>query len=193
MRKYHSLYEDSLKIRNLERSKYAQIQFSSPEIKRNDAFKKIRKDIWYFYLIGIVVIGIVLLIICTQKKELFNRIWLTYIFILVLNTILMIISLGIIKEIIESKANKARINEESIQNSAKKANLELAKLSVVLACIDNHLAYINICENKDLELDKLVKIYIQIIAKEEKNNATSEEFIDFYKNLLLLDEIEVKN
>ena len=190
MRKYQKLYDDAATKRESERKNYAQIQFSSEDIKKKDYFKKIRRDIWYFYLVAIVVVAIVLLIISTKKSELFTKIWLTYIFILSINTIFMAISIGIIKQVIENKAIKARKQEENIMKQAENANLFLAKLCIVLLVLDDHASYLNKVENKALEMDDLVQKYIKIVSENLNNYPTCDEIINFYRNILVSREIK---
>lgn len=191
MRRYQQIYDEAVSKRYLARDKYAKMQFSSPEIVKFNRYKRVKKDILYFYLIGIVAVAVVLAIICTKHNDLFTKIWLTYIAILALNTIIMVISLGLIKQIMENKAFKARSKEESIQEQALITNDDLAKTCICLLALENHNCYLNEArKNGELEkkTSKLIDDYIEIINQNNNNLATSDDFITFYQEKLAFEE-----
>ena len=193
MKRYQQIYENAVSKRYKARNNYASIQFSSPEIISFNKFKKAKKDILYFYLIAIVVIAAILLIICTKHNELFTKIWVIYLAILVLNTILMFITLGIIKQIKENKAIKARIKEEEQANEAKTASDDLAKICICLMALENHNCYLSFAKkngNLEEKTAQLLENYKQIVNEVNNNLATSDDFISFYQEILINEEKE---
>lgn len=191
MSKYQQIYENAVTKKYKTRDQYAKIQFSSEEIKRFDGFKRVKRDIWYFYLILLVVVAVVLLIITVNNIDLFLNIWLTYIAIAALNTIIMAISIGIITQIIQNKAINARKNEEVVMNDAVDANNYLAKLSIVLSSVEENESYLNYLKNNG-SLDeiegKFIQKYLEFINEKHNNLATSDDFINYYRELLLNNE-----
>lgn len=191
MRRYQKIYDEAASKRYLARDKYAKMQFSSPEIVKFNRYKKVKKDVLYFYLIGIVVVAIVLAIICTKHNDLFTKIWLTYIAILALNTTIMLILLGLIKQIMENKAFKARSKEENAQKQAMIANDELAKTCICMLALQNHNCYLNKAKENGIvseETDKLIANYIEIVNQNNNNLATSDDYIAFYQEKLAFEE-----
>ena len=188
MRRYQQIYDSMVSKRYKLREDYAKMQFSSEEYKKLNKFKKIKKDILYFYLIGIVLIAAILLIICVRHNELFNKIWITYFAILALTSILLFTVLGIILQVYQKAADEKRKKELAVKDGAKEANDELAKLSIVLLALQNHNSYLNFAK-KEGKLDQetlcLAKIYKEIVNKKANNLATSDEFINFYQETLL--------
>ena len=75
MNRYKQIYDSAVSKRYKLREEYAKMQFSSKEYQKVTKFKKIKKDILYFYFITVVVIAVILLIICVKHNELFNKIW----------------------------------------------------------------------------------------------------------------------
>lgn len=196
MRRYQQIYDAAVSKRYASRGKYASIQFSSPEIVKFNKYKKVKKDILYFYLVGIVVVAAILSIICLKHNDLFTKIWLTYLAILALNSILMFISLGIIKQIMENKATIARGKETSVMNQAVIDNDMLAKVSICILVLENHNCYLaNVKEKGNLEekMADLLQEYIEIINNLNNNLATSDDFISFYQEKLADYEKESQN
>ena len=193
MRRYQQIYDSAVSKRYKLREKYAKDQFSSAEYAKFTKFKRVKKDILYFYLIGIVVIAAVLLIICVRHNELFNKIWITYFAILALNTILMLTALGIITQVLQNASIDKRNEELKTKNEANKANDDLAKLSIVLLALENHNSYLNqakIDGNLEAKTEELVKNYTQIVSNSANNLPTSDDFINFYQETLLNKEKE---
>ena len=193
MRRYQQIYDSAVSKRYKLREKYAKDQFSSEEYTKFTKFKRVKKDILYFYLIGIVVIAVVLLIICVRHNELFNKIWITYFAILALNTILMLTALGIITQVLQNASIDKRNEELKTKNEANKANDDLAKLAIILLAIENHNSYLNqakIDGSIEAKTEELVQIYTKIVSNSANNLPTSDDFINFYQEMLLNKEKE---
>ena len=193
MRRYQQIYDSAVSKRYKLREKYAKDQFSSEEYTKFTKFKRVKKDILYFYLIGIVVIAVVLLIICVRHNELFNKIWITYFAILALNTILMLTALGIITQVLQNASIDKRNEELKTKNEANMANDDLAKLSIILLAIENHNSYLNqakIDGSIEAKTEELVQIYTKIVSNSANNLPTSDDFINFYQEMLLNKEKE---
>lgn len=193
MRRYQQIYDSAVSKRYKLREKYAKDQFSSEEYAKFTKFKRVKKDILYFYLIGIVVIAAVLLMICVRHNELFNKIWITYFAILTLNTILMLTALGIITQVLQNASSDKRNEELKTKNEANEANDDLAKLAIVLLALENHNSYLNqakIDENLEAKTEELVKNYTQIVSNSANNLPTSDDFINFYQETLINKEKE---
>ena len=188
MNRYKQIYDSAVSKRYKLREEYAKKQFSSDEYQKLTKFKKIKKDILYFYLIGVVVIAVILLIICVKHNELFNKIWITFFAILSLVTIFLFTALGIITQTLQISSDKKRNEELSIKDEAKMATDDLAKLSIALLALDNHNCYLNLAKKNgklEEETSKLCEIYKEIGNLMASNKATSEDYINFYQETLL--------
>ena len=188
MNRYKQIYDYAVSKRYKLREEYAKKQFSSDEYQKLTKFKKIKKDILYFYFIGAVVIAVILLIICVKHNELFNKIWITFFAILSLVTIFLFTALGIITQTLQIASDKKRNEELSIKDEAKMATDDLAKLSIALLALDNHNSYLNLAKKNGKlaeEASKLCEIYKEIGNENASNKATSEDFINFYQETLL--------
>lgn len=193
MKRYQKIYDDAVSKRYILQQTYANDKFSSPEIHKFEKFKKIKKDIYYFYLIACVVVAVVLLIICTKHNDLFVKIWLMYLAILALNTILMVFSLELIKQIKENKATKARSNEIVHQDEAKLAATTLAKTCICMMGLEYHNSYLNYARkngNLDIITKEIIEKYIQIVNQANNNDATNDDYLAFYQEILTKEEKE---
>ena len=194
MNRYKQIYDSAVSKRYKLRDEYAKLQFSSDEYAKFTKFKKIKKDIIYFYFIVSVVVAIILLIICVKHNELFNNIWLTYFAILALCSILLFTALGIITQIMQKASDNKRNEEISVKDEAKIATDDLAKLSIVLLAIDNHNSYLNLAKKSsklESEASKLCEIYKEIGNEMASGKATSEDYINFYQENLLNKEKDI--
>ena len=188
MNRYKQIYDSAVSKRYKLREEYAKMQFSSKEYQKVTKFKKIKKDILYFYFITVVVIAVILLIICVKHNELFNKIWITFFAILSLVTILLLTALGIITQTLQIASDKKRNNELSVKDEAKIASDDLAKLSIALLALDNHNSYLNLAKKTGKLEEKthdLCEIYKEIGNEMASNKATSEDYINFYQETLL--------
>ena len=191
MRHYQRIYDESVSnVYNL-RQNYLNIQDDNDKIKEFDRFKKVKKDIWYFYLIAIVVVAVVLLIVCVRKTELFSKIWVIYFVLLALNSALMAIVLSIFKQILEQKAAKTRETIAKANDEAIQANEDLAKLCVCLTVLDKNSCYLaSISEDfkRKITLEKLIYEYKNIINEKYNEFLTTDDAIGYYKEQIIAKE-----
>lgn len=187
MKRYINLYEDILTRRNMERDKYAKIQFSSEEYIKYNGYKKFYRNFWYGYLIGIVLIAIALLIACKYKNEWFNTIWITYFAILVLNTVCMYIVLTIILQNKMNLSNKARAKELLVASKASEYSLKLAKISITIYALNKHNCYLNYKkkQNDMLEGQIIANNYAKLAFEKHNYTEITDEIVADFQSWLI--------
>ena len=187
MKRYINLYEDILTRRNIERDKYAKIQFSSEEYIKYNGYKKFYRNFWYGYLIGIVLIAIALLITCKYKNEWFNTIWITYFAILVLNTVCMYIVLTIILQNKMNLSNKARVKELLVASKASEYSLKLAKISITIYALNKHNCYLNYKkkQNDMLEGQIIANNYAKLAFEKHNYTEITDEIVADFQSWLI--------
>lgn len=188
MRHYQQIYEEAVSKLYKSRSEYTKTEYETKEEAKYNKYKKVKKDIWYFYLIGIVVVGIVLMIFCVRKIELFSKVWSIYFVVLALNSMIMYITLTIIKQIMDQKGQKSHEKVDELMQKTVELNDELAKLSICLTAIDKNscfLASIDDEYKRKIALETLIYEYKNVMNHKNSDNLTSDDAILYYKEEIL--------